>query len=84
MQTTASVGLQTFLPSALNAGLDVSLVLAASALTAYLLGGTGGIIAGGFLAARTAPPRSRRGDRIADRARCCCCHGRRRRRWRMC
>jgi len=54
VQTTASVGLQTFLPSALNSGFDVPLVLAATAVTAYLLGGTGGIIAGGFLAARTA------------------------------
>lgn len=53
VQATASVGLQTFLPSALNSGLDVPLVLAASAVTAYLLGGTGGIICGGFLAART-------------------------------
>ncbi len=60
MQTTASVGLQTFLPSTLNAGLDVSLALAATALTAYLLGGTGGIIAGGFLASRTV-----RHDRVA-------------------
>jgi len=53
IQTMASVGLQTFLPSALNAGLEVPLVLATSAVTAYLLGGTGGIVAGGFLAART-------------------------------
>ena len=47
------MGLQTFLPSALNAGLAVPLVLATSAVTAYLLGGTAGIVAGGFLAART-------------------------------
>ena len=53
IQTTASVGLQTFLPSALNSGLAVPLVLAATAVTAYLLGSTAGIIAGGFLAART-------------------------------
>jgi len=53
IQTSASVGLQTFLPSALNAGLAVPLVLATSAVTAYLLGSTGGIVAGGFLAART-------------------------------
>jgi MFS family permease len=53
VQTTASIGLQTFLPSALNSGLAVPLVLATSAVTAYLLGGTGGILAGGFLAART-------------------------------
>ena len=59
-QTTASIGLQTFLPSALNAGLDVPLVLATSAVTAYLLGGAAGIVAGGFLAARTT-----RHDRVA-------------------
>ncbi|MCC7326297.1 MAG: MFS transporter [Burkholderiales bacterium] len=53
LQTMAAVGLQTFLPSALNSAFEVPLVLAASAVTAYLLGGTGGIIAGGFLAART-------------------------------
>ena len=53
IQTMASVGLQTFLPSALNIGFAVPLVLAATAVTAYLLGSTGGIIAGGFLAART-------------------------------
>ena len=53
VQTAASVGLQSFLPSALNAGLGVPLVLATSAVTAYLLGGTAGIVAGGFLAART-------------------------------
>ncbi|MEO8137558.1 MAG: MFS transporter [Betaproteobacteria bacterium] len=60
IQTTASVGLQTFLPSALNSGLAVPLVLAATAMTAYLLGSTGGIVAGGFLAARTS-----RHDRVA-------------------
>ncbi|MEP7329337.1 MAG: MFS transporter [Betaproteobacteria bacterium] len=60
IQTTASVGLQTFLPSALNAGLAVPLVIAASAVTGYLLGGTVGIVVGGFLAARTT-----RHDRVA-------------------
>ncbi|HET9045454.1 MAG TPA: MFS transporter [Casimicrobiaceae bacterium] len=60
VQTTASVGLQTFLPAALNAGLDVPLVLATSAVTAYLLGGAAGIVAGGFLAVRTT-----RHDRVA-------------------
>lgn len=53
LQTTASIGLQTFLPSALNTGLSVPLALAATAITAYLLGSTAGIVAGGFLAART-------------------------------
>ncbi len=91
VQTTASIGLQTFLPSALNAGLDVPLALATSAVTAYLLGGAAGIVAGGFLAVRTT-----RHDRVAgtglvrgcgadragrDRARCrrrCCAAVRRR------
>jgi FSR family fosmidomycin resistance protein-like MFS transporter len=59
-QTMASVGLQTFLPTGLNVGLAVPLVLATSAVTAYLLGGTAGIVAGGFLAARTT-----RHDRVA-------------------
>jgi MFS family permease len=53
IQTTASIGLQTFLPSALNSAFAVPLVLAATAVTAYLLGSTGGIVAGGFIAART-------------------------------
>jgi MFS family permease len=53
-QTTATIGLQTFLPAALNTGLDVPLVVATSAVTAYLLGSTAGIVAGGFLAVRTA------------------------------
>lgn len=60
VQTAASVGLQTFLPSALNVGLDVPLVLATSSVTAYLLGGAAGILAGGFLAVRT-----QRHDRVA-------------------
>ena len=55
-----AVGLQTFLPSALNTGLAVPLVVATSAVTAYLLGGTAGIVAGGFLAVRTS-----RHDRVA-------------------
>ena len=59
-QTMASVGLQTFLPSALNAGFDVPLALATSAVTAYLLGSTAGIAAGGYFATRTS-----RHDRIA-------------------
>ena len=59
-QTTAAVGLQTFLPATLNLGLGVPLLLATSAVTAYLLGGTAGIVAGGFLAVRTS-----RHDRVA-------------------
>ncbi len=60
VQTTASIGLQTFASSALNAGFGVSLGLANSAVTAYLLGGSAGILIGGFLASR-----SDRHDRIA-------------------
>jgi len=59
-QTAAAVGLQTFLPSALNTGLAIPLIIATSAVTAYLLGGTAGIVVGGFLAVRTA-----RHDRVA-------------------
>lgn len=59
-QTTAAIGLQTFLPSALYTGFGVPLVIATSAVTAYLLGGTAGIVIGGFLAVRTA-----RHDRVA-------------------
>ncbi|HEX6136486.1 MAG TPA: MFS transporter [Casimicrobiaceae bacterium] len=59
-QTSAAVGLQTFLPPALNTGLAVPLVIATSAVTAYLLGGTAGIVVGGFLAVRTT-----RHDRVA-------------------
>ncbi len=59
-QTMATVGLQTFLPSALNTGFAVPLALATSAVTAYLLGATAGIAAGGYLATRTS-----RHDRIA-------------------
>jgi len=59
-QTTAAVGLQTFLPTGLNVGLSIPIVLATSAITAYLLGGTAGIVAGGFLAVRTT-----RHDRVA-------------------
>jgi MFS transporter, FSR family, fosmidomycin resistance protein len=59
-QTTASVGLQTFLPATLHAGFSVPLLAATSAVSAYLLGGTAGIVAGGFLAVRTL-----RHDRVA-------------------
>jgi len=54
------VGLQTFLPAGLNGGLGIPIVIATSAVTAYLLGGTAGIVAGGFLAVRTD-----RHDRVA-------------------
>ena len=64
-----TVGLQTFAPPALNAAFDVPLALATSAVTAYLLGGTAGIVAGGFLAARTDAPRPRRRERACSPAR---------------
>jgi len=60
VQTMAGLGLQTFLPTALHAGFDVPLLLATSALTAYLSGAMAGILAGGFLAAKTD-----RHDRVA-------------------
>ncbi|HXU67641.1 MAG TPA: MFS transporter [Casimicrobiaceae bacterium] len=59
-QTSALIGLQTFLPSVLATGFNVPLALSTSIVTAYLLGGTAGIAIGGFLAARAA-----RHDRVA-------------------
>lgn len=53
LQTAATIGLQSFMPSALNAGLSVPLIVATTAVTGYLLGGTAGIVAGGFIATRT-------------------------------
>jgi FSR family fosmidomycin resistance protein-like MFS transporter len=53
-QTIAGTGLQTQGAAALNATFAVPLAIAASAISAYLLGGTAGILVGGFLAARTA------------------------------
>ena len=58
--TLATIGIQTFAATALNAAYAVPIALATSALTAYLLGSTAGILAGGFLAAHTA-----RHDRVA-------------------
>ena len=58
--TLATIGVQTFAGTALNAAYGVPLAVATSALTAYLLGSTGGILTGGFLAARTD-----RHDRVA-------------------
>lgn len=58
--TIATVGLQTFLPTALNAAFGVPIGCATSAVSTYLLGGTAGILAGGFLAGRFA-----RHDRVA-------------------
>ena len=59
-QTMATIGIQTFLPATLNAAFAIPLIVATSAVTAYLLGGTAGIVAGGFLAVRTT-----RHDRVA-------------------
>ena len=58
--TVGTIGLQTFSPATLNVAYGVPLGLATSAVTAYLLGSTAGIVAGGFLASRTA-----RHDRVA-------------------
>lgn len=52
-QTMAGMGIQTLGALALNVTFSVPMALAASAVTAYLLGSTAGILAGGFLAART-------------------------------
>jgi MFS transporter, FSR family, fosmidomycin resistance protein len=51
--TLATIGIQTFAGTALNAAYGVPLAIATSALTAYLLGSTAGILTGGFLAAHT-------------------------------
>jgi FSR family fosmidomycin resistance protein-like MFS transporter len=58
--TIATIGIQTFAGTTLNAAYGVPLALATSAITAYLLGSTTGILAGGFLAANTT-----RHDRVA-------------------
>jgi len=58
--TIAIVGLQTFLPTSLNAALDIPLAVATSALTAWLLGSTAGTVVGGALVTHT-----RRHDRVA-------------------
>jgi MFS family permease len=58
--TIGTIGLQTFSPATLNVAYGIPLALATSAVTALLLGSTAGIVAGGFLAARTT-----RHDRVA-------------------
>ncbi len=70
MVTIAGIGIQTFIGTSLHAAYDVPLVVATSALTAYLLGSTSGILVGGFLAIAHAAPRSRRGDRAGFRGGC--------------
>lgn len=52
VSTAAFGALQNFAPSVLQHVYGMTLALGASALTAYLLGGAGGIVLGGFLAAR--------------------------------
>jgi MFS family permease len=51
--TLATIGIQTFAGTALNAAYGVPMAVATSALAAYLLGSTAGILTGGFLAAGT-------------------------------
>jgi MFS family permease len=58
--TIAVIGLQSFAPVVLNAAFAVPLTVGTSALTAYLLGSTAGIVAGGVFANR-----SEHHDRIA-------------------
>jgi FSR family fosmidomycin resistance protein-like MFS transporter len=61
INTLAVIGLQSFAPTVLNAVFAVPLTVATSALTAYLLGSTAGIVAGGVFATR-----SEHHDRIAS------------------
>jgi predicted MFS family arabinose efflux permease len=58
--TIATIGITTFLGTSLNAAYGLPLAIGATALTTYLLGSAAGVLAGGFLAARTA-----RHDRVA-------------------
>jgi FSR family fosmidomycin resistance protein-like MFS transporter len=58
--TLATIGIQTFVGTSLNAAYDIPLAVATSAITAYLLGNATGVFGGGFLAARTT-----RHDRVA-------------------
>ncbi len=60
ISTIAAIGLQTFAPTVLDAAFAIPLTVGASALTAFLLGSTAGIVAGGAFASR-----STRHDRIA-------------------
>ncbi len=47
-------GIQSFAPSALNAIYGVPIALASACITAYMIANAGGMLVGGFLAARTA------------------------------
>jgi MFS family permease len=53
LYAVALVGFQTFSTAALTSLHGVTLVAASTALTAFLIGGAAGILAGGLLAART-------------------------------
>ena len=67
--TTLALGvLQTFSPALLNKVYGLSLAAATSCLTAYMLGGATGILAGGVLASpqRLARPRDHRGAVAVD------------------
>lgn len=52
LMTAALAGLQNFGPPALHEVYGLSLAVGASALTAFLFGGAGGTVVGGFLVAR--------------------------------
>jgi MFS family permease len=58
--TIGALGLQTFAPTVLHSAFAVPLSVGAATLTAFLLGSTAGIVAGGVFAARTD-----RHDRVA-------------------
>lgn len=62
LYTVATIGLQTFAAPALHAAHAIPMAIATSAVTAYLLGTTAGIVAGGFLVSRSDRP-----DRLAAR-----------------
>lgn len=56
LHATAQIGFQTFAVTALARVYDVSLPVIAGALTAFLLGSAGGVLAGGVLADRLGRP----------------------------
>src|SRR5215470_12244171 len=51
--TIATIGITTFAGAALNAAYGIPVAVGTSALAAYLLGSTAGVLTGGFLAAGT-------------------------------
>ncbi len=52
LQSVMNSGVRAFTPAVLHEGFDLSLALASSAVTAYLLGSAAGVLTGGFIAAR--------------------------------